>query len=76
MKTALITATFLTLSLGPLAAAPAHRVETRQLYTCASSNLSRVALKAEPTSCCEGMLGCPQLLANTGLVKPKRDTRT
>ena len=76
MKTALITATFLSLSLGSVAAVAAPRAEPRQLYTCAGGNLSRVTLRSVPTPCCEGMLGCPQLLANTGLIKSKRENRT
>ena len=76
MKTALISATFLALALGTASAAPATQVDTRQLYTCAGNAMSRVSLSSMPHACCNGMLGCPQLLANTGLVKPKRDGRT
>ena len=76
MKTALITATFLAFAAATASAAPATRADTRQLYTCAGQGLSRVALAGTPHECCNGLLGCPQLLANTGLVKPKRDNRT
>ena len=80
MKTALTIA----LALGATFALPfpmAHAVElappaATQLYTCARGGLSRVAYAEQPAPCCTGMLGCPQLLANTGLVKPKRDNRT
>lgn len=41
---------------------------------CSRGPLERVALSAAP--CCNGLLACPQLLANTGLVKPKRPDRT
>ncbi len=76
MKTALITATFLAFAAGSAFAAPAARTDARQLYTCAGTGLSRVALAPTPHSCCDGLLGCPQLLSNTGLVKPRRDSRT
>ncbi len=76
MKTALITAAFLTLALGTGHAASAKPVDSSQLYTCAGNALSRVALRSTPVPCCDGMLGCPQLLANTGLLKPRRDNRT
>ena len=76
MKTALITATFLAFAIGAASAAPAPKVDTRALYTCAGNAMSRVSLSATPHACCDGLLGCPQLLANTGLVKPKRDGRT
>ena len=80
MKTVLA----ITLALGALIAAPfasAHAAQlappvARQLYTCDRGGLSRVAMSGQPAPCCTGLLGCPQLLANTGLVKPKRDNRT
>lgn len=64
------------------AVAPASAIEFRapaapsSLYTCAGRSLSKVAAIAEPAPCCVGMMGCPQLLANTGLIRPKRDNRT
>lgn len=54
--------------------APAPAMASR--YTCEGRALSRVSLPAEPAPCCVGMLGCPQLLANTGLAKPKASGRT
>lgn len=76
MKIALITATLLALTAATASAREIETPEARQLYTCATSGLSRVALQAEPAPCCEGMLGCPQLLGNTGLIKPRRSNRT
>lgn len=77
MKTTLIAATILALS-----ASSAFAVELKappamsSLYTCTGHNLSKVAATAPPAPCCVGMMGCPQLLANTGLIRPKRDNRT
>lgn len=83
MKTALSIAPFLaTLILGGLAAPPGVRAmelvppAARQLYTCERGGLSRVSAVAEPAPCCTGLLGCPQMLSNTGLVRPKRSNRT
>jgi hypothetical protein len=45
-------------------------------YTCEPHGLSRVALAPEPPPCCAGLFGCPQLLSNTGLIKPKHTNRT
>jgi len=45
-------------------------------YTCDHQGVSRVALRTEAAPCCTGLFGCPQLLANTGLIKPKRANRT
>ena len=50
--------------------------EAHSLYTCANGGLSHVALTADPAPCCTGSFGCPQLLSNTGLLKPKRDNHT
>ena len=80
MKTALVVASMLAVSTVPGWAmnlpAPAS---TASLYTCNGRALSRVAATAQPEQpapCCTGLTGCPQLLANTGLVKPRRDNRT
>ena len=75
MKTFLIISSLFAFCTAQASAVELRGPATSQLYTCAGSSLSRVALK-EPAPCCVGMLGCPQLLANTGLVKPKRDNRT
>ena len=62
--------------------APASAIELRapaapsSLYTCAGRSLSKVAAITQPAPCCTGMMGCPQLLANTGLIRPKHDNRT
>lgn len=76
MKTILITATLLALTAPSLSAREIQTPVTRQLYTCAGAGLSRVAMRAQPAECCDGLLGCPQLLGSTGLVKPKRPNRT
>ena len=55
-------------------AAPRPATGTTAGHACTSAPLERVALTATP--CCAGRLSCPQLLANTGLVKPKRADRT
>ena len=75
MKTLLILAGLFASSIYPVAAVELRGTPSAQLYTCAGSSLSRVALR-EPAPCCVGMLGCPQMLANVGLIKPKRDNRT
>ncbi len=72
------------LAIGALAATPALAAgqvappvsSASSLYTCEGAGLSRVAFAANPAPCCSGQLGCPQLLSNTGLVKPKRSNRT
>ena len=60
----------------PALAAPASaRIEPPH-YMCERGPLSHVALRAEAAPCCAGQFGCPQLLSNTGLIKPKRDNHT
>ena len=76
MKTALIIATLLALTAVDASAFEVPTPVSRQLYTCAQSHLSRVALKMEAEACCVGMLGCPQLLGNTGFTRPKPANRT
>ena len=76
MKNILTAATLLALSAGSAAALDMRAPVSRHLYTCDAAGLSRVAFKPTPAPCCEGLLGCPQLLANTGLIKPKRNNRT
>lgn len=80
MKTAIVVATMLAVSTasGWAVTLPAGNANAG-LYTCNGRSLSRVAFSAQPEQvapCCTGMTGCPQLLANTGLVKPRRDSRT
>lgn len=78
MKTALIAATLIALSAAGASAVELQTSIGRQLYTCSGGPLSRVALtnRVDPAPCCTGMLGCPQLLSNSGLVKPRADNRT
>ena len=78
MKLMLISATILALATGASVAAarPVGAPRPQELYTCASSAVSRVALPPTPHPCCTGLLGCPQLLATTELVRPKRGGRT
>ena len=78
MKIALVTAA-MTLAL----AFSAHAVElrtpvTKQLFTCATPGVSRVAavMNAAPAPCCEGQLKCAQFLSTTNIVKPRLDPRT
>ena len=54
---------------------PAVAVEAPH-YTCQMNGLSHVALQEAPAQCCTGRFACPQLLSNTGLVRPRRDNRT
>jgi hypothetical protein len=60
---------------GPALAASDVRVDTPR-YTCEGGALSRAAFVQPPAPCCTGMFGCPQLLSNTGLVKPRHSNRT
>lgn len=72
---ALATVVFLAAAGHASAAAAAPPIEAPH-YVCERGPLSRVALKSAAAACCVGQFGCPQLLSNTGLVKPKRDNRT
>ena len=63
------------LSAGSAFAAGAMRVDAPH-YTCDRGGLSHVVLVQPPAPCCKGSFGCPQLLSNTGLVKPKASNRT
>lgn len=74
MKT--IAATLLLLSIASAHAAPAAipNPADHMARSCARGPLERVALTS--AQCCTGLLACPQLLANTGLVKPRRADRT
>ena len=67
---------FLTVAAAPAMAASAAASIEPPHFVCERGPLSRVALKAEAAPCCAGQFGCPQLLSNTGLIKPKRDNRT
>jgi hypothetical protein len=60
---------------GPASAATSVRVDAPR-YTCEGGALSHVAFVQPPAPCCTGMFGCPQLLSNTGLIKPKHSNRT
>ena len=48
----------------------------RQLYTCASPGVSRVAMPAVAAPCCDGQLKCPQFLSTTGVLQTPRHRRT
>ena len=61
---------------GPAVAASAAALVETPHFVCERGPFSRVAFKAEAVPCCVGQFGCPQLLSNTGLVRPKRDNRT
>lgn len=80
MKTALIIAlalgTTIATPFGPARALELAAPDARQLYTCEGGGLSRVSATTQPAPCCTGMLGCPQLLANTGSLKTRRHNRT
>lgn len=73
MKT-LAAVTLLFFSMASAQAAPAAIPNRANHSNCAQGPLERVAFTA--TRCCAGLFACPQLLANTGLVKPKRADRT
>jgi hypothetical protein len=60
---------------GPVYAATGVHVDA-PLYTCQGGGLSHVAYVQPPAPCCKGMFGCPQLLSNTGLIKPRHSHRT
>jgi methionine-rich copper-binding protein CopC len=67
----------LSLATGAQAAtahSPVAAVDPASGFTCNRRPLERIAFRAAP--CCSGLLSCPQLLSNTGLVKPKRSDRT
>ena len=74
MKT-FATLAFIGLAAPAMAATGSARVESPR-YMCERGPLSPVAMKAEAAPCCVGQFGCPQLLSNTGLIKPKHDNRT
>ena len=84
MKFALMAAALL-LSTGSSAGAIEFRSPVaKQLFACASKNLSRVAARAprelaqadEPGACCQGQLRCAQFLATRSVLKPQLDPRT
>lgn len=80
MKIALMTAVA-TLALAFSAHAVEYRTPvTKQLYTCATTGVSRVAAtnvpSPTPAPCCDGQLKCAQYLSTTGILKPQRDPRT
>ncbi len=75
MKSFLIAIILATTIGGAASAATTARADAPR-YTCAGGALSHVAFVQPPAPCCTGMFGCPQLLSNTGLVKPKHSHRT
>jgi len=77
MKIALIAAILIvTAATSALAVEFRAPAAASSLYTCAGRFLSKVAATTNPAPCCSSMMGCPQLLANTGLVRPKFNNRT
>jgi hypothetical protein len=76
MKTALITSTLLTLLATPVLAREIPATATRQAYTCEGGGLSRVVARSQPAPCCEGMLGCPQMLGNSSPAVVRKMKRT
>jgi hypothetical protein len=72
----ILAATLLLATLNTPAFAVEARLAQRSGYTCEHGGLSRVGLRAQPAACCEGLLGCPQLLTSSGLIKPRRSNRT
>ncbi len=79
MRTIVVSLLITLTAAGPvLAASATHAAAPPQAapYTCENKAVSRVALRPDPAPCCTGMFGCPQLLANTGLIRPKHANRT
>ena len=65
------------LLLGASAMAMEHRVPvTKQLFTCVTNSVSRVATQTLLQPCCTGELKCAQFLSTTGVLRPIRDPRT
>lgn len=81
MKTALTTLAMTTSAIilcmtGAAAAVEYRTPVTKQLFTCATSGLTRVAASSPPAACCEGQLKCAQFLSTTGVLQPWRHPRT
>ena len=69
------------LTMGVILVGSASAVEyrtpaTKQLFTCAGSGWTRVAMRDAPEPCCDGRLKCAQFLATGGVLKTTRDPRT
>ena len=69
------------LAMGVILVGSASAVEYRtpaakQLFTCAASGWTRIAMRNMPEPCCEGRLRCAQFLATGGVLKTTRDPRT
>jgi hypothetical protein len=75
MKKLLAAMVLSTAIAGTASAATSVRVDAPR-YTCEGRALSHVAFVQPPAPCCTGMFGCPQLLSNTGLIKPRHSNRT
>jgi hypothetical protein len=57
-------------------AAEFRAASSGQLYTCAHGPITRISVPvAPPAHCCDGKLQCPQFLATTTVVAPKRSSR-
>jgi hypothetical protein len=76
MRTTLAALALTLLTVGPAMALEYRTPVAKQLFTCAATGLSRVALQAAPEPCCEGRLRCAQFLATGGVLKSMRDPRT
>lgn len=69
----------LALALLPLSSTMAVEYRTptaKQLFTCTTTGLSRVAVQVTSEPCCEGRLKCAQFLSTGGVLKSLRDPRT
>ncbi|MBC7799248.1 MAG: hypothetical protein H7Z10_01385 [Gemmatimonadaceae bacterium] len=76
MKTILAALAVTLLSTGAAVAVEYRTPVTKQLFTCASGGVSRIAMTEDPAPCCEGQLKCAQYLATTGTLRIVRDPRT
>ena len=76
MRTTLAVFAMTLISVGSAMAVEYRTPVAKQLFTCASAGLSRVALQGAPEPCCEGRLKCAQFLSTGGVLKAMRDPRT
>ena len=61
---------------GPAAAVEYRTPAAKQLFTCGTSGVSRVATREAWAPCCDGQLKCAEFLATTGMTRLMRDPRT
>jgi len=76
MRTMLAAFAMALISIGSACAVEYRTPVTKQLFTCAATGLSRVAIRVAPEPCCEGRLKCAQFLSTGGVLKTMRDPRT